>query len=1632
MAHNAPVFWYKEVPVQAEAFLGSQGHVVHNVSVVDHSHRPSATCQGSDGGIYTTQDQELPLSFVWRTKANATCLELIPVSCTDPQPARSVAFQFPSPIAPGVHFVPAESNKRGVCCFLITTDAVAYRINLHDIDALFHHPSNDNTRTTGARSFTVRSAPISAKQHTLVSQLRYIEEGTVALRCTDGTLSLLRSQIFLADTSAADRTCEIQDLHDSTFSLNQINQPGGFKSMFNKFQSSIVSTIVSSTTSQSGFATTGSYVLAMGAHSVGNLSYLFTLSQDRHVRVWSPHGKLCQAFHIPPSPDASGIVQETINPAQKAFIGTLYNPNMPWALRLFVYIPTSHGIQLYVYTTRLDLQDGIHFTQTSQSSVTSEALVGSDSGQFNLVSMSIQPGAQQDSYTIWGLWARDRKVFARYLHVTDPMVEASAYGEFAERNQLLVTGRWWNVAMDRELNSLLRTIAFLEDDPTRDVTSQFVEFVFKAGRFSNKTIVDSLIAMRPYYRTLLETAAAGQVQLCAVAISAMSGPEDGSLYADDAEGRQEQVKAWRKFISACAQRELEGATPAGLAVHAMGYLVIIKEESLSFLRVCDESEIVYHTFMDKQFEVSHFLGVTPSQLKTSYPHLASLGLRQNVSKVMKATEMLFCKLSPALLKTLENRMRGSLLLQTISPRQFADEIFEGLTSSSELGKEDVMRAMHVIDSCEDMNTVLSYLLDQLTYSPNNPPNPQEGLFFLPHEALVAESAQQLAAERFTMAQKLLVLMSIVYWASAGGSQDVKLVADVLQVAQSLLLLKWLVSKTISSDSSSGHGDIASAETAIEQQMAGVRVRDSSSSSSSSLDQQYAVATRQSLLLALVKPQRVHDGRSLTSHHQHHQHPLQHQLLAASVVVVEQPFYLSITRAVSRLLDQLRIVSRERTESTTTHLVGLAQRLSALGEVGLLSEFLDLVPLTSTLAYYRGKVLLRQQRPEEALKQFLPLLACFGNDVSSVEQQLDIIRMEYQQHGHVKRLAPASKMGGAASEEAARPLDYYMHLIALFQQADAHAQAVTVARAALDSLAAGKEAATGDQEHVKRTLLGHIFDSSLAVRGYHAACKAMLELSSVTAMRQSLEVLISTAVKNNDASQLCSLQFENMSDLFERRMATLARESPLLGKTNLYEVLFSHYIYKGDFRNAASIMCELASRLNITLTSGSATLLKIAPLLSEMGKAYLAAINAMYMLEETSRWVAIPATREPRLDKEGNEDVIKRRKLGFGLPSSSSSYASNAPSTRLQILKLKDLQKEYALAIAKLRLLHESPPELSTTMTTTTTTTDSLGIATLSAQAAVYMLLKLGDHESATTLSLMFELDLSPVLNFLVDHYLYLLSHEQSEMLDWDIRDIDAKKKKQANNGGNSGDEAEDGKDIDEDEDAMQDVDGAVVRRRSKGQQGGSNGRDDGSVAVHGPTLSVKALHTLREYLEKHDSAAGSNFKYRAKVIERILRQNRSFSLPPWLTQHYLKHTPEDLIRLYLRYGTIVQAASFASTVIRATIKPDELVAKHPLSRWLPYSILDEILQGLRDETARLEEKVSKEGGNAGQNSNAVAAGHGLLALGASMGGSSANAGATTTTTPERRLQDLRDSLRQLESSIDAYFENVERESVFSA
>ncbi|KAG0010668.1 hypothetical protein BGZ81_002655 [Podila clonocystis] len=232
---------------------------------------------------------------------------------------------------------------------------------------------------------------------------------------------------------------------------------------------------------------------------------------------------------------------------------------------------------------------------------------------------------------------------------------------------------------------------------------------------------------------------------------------------------------------------------------------------------------------------------------------------------------------------------------------------------------------------------------------------------------------------------------------------------------------------------------------------------------------------------------------------------------------------------------------------------------------------------------------------------------------------------------------------------------------------------------------------------------------------------------------------------------------------------------------------------------------------------------------------------------------------------------------------------------------------------------------------------------LDARDTSILLVRYGYIDEATSLALLFNQDLDIIFDSLVDKYLAALTTEQEDLTGRD--------------------------------------------RLSKS-----------SWASASRNRSASTLLSLQNYLDRYDSSE-SNYRYRLEVVERILSRNGDFNLQPWLTLHYLSHNPEDLIRLYLKYGTVEKAAIFSSQVIQLALKSEELISKHPNARWLPYSLLDETLKMLVEEIKNTKGRLGK--GAPVQQAHL-----------------------------EKALSGLEDVHQQLEQDIQLYLENVERESIF--
>ncbi|KAF9351379.1 hypothetical protein BGX34_000630, partial [Mortierella sp. NVP85] len=812
--------------------------------------------------------------------------------------------------------------------------------------------------------------------------IKYLGDRQAAVASLDGSLFLIKTPLLAEDSNLSDHAeLRVYDLQDDSHLINKIQHASTIQRLYSKVHSAFEQNV----SVPSGFldSKTRMGIVAMETYTTHDDTLLFALYQDRTIRVWSTGRRQClQVMRTPPSPNNAGYIQETIDGSSRAHLGILFNPSMPWVLRLLAYIPAESDAQLSIYTARLDTMEDIHFSPGSVSTIRPESVLSSGPGPANLVKLEVVLNQNRTGYILWGLWENDMKISAKYLQMEDPATEREDYPAFIKRD--LLDGRWWPVAMHTPIYGLVQSMSAV-DDSVEDVSNYYVEYVFTAGRFSDTTIMTALKTVLHEKTFSFDTDLQAQVL---GAMSVLSPP--GSSEATRERNRQSEITNWTRLISCCAKLDHEASVPLDLAIALdTGYMIVVKQDSLSFITACDDSDILYHTFQDKQFEVAQFIASPSSRLSKTYPKLHDPTLRQDVSRIFGAMTFLSRNITNEIAKGLETSISRLAMLN--GPRNFIDILCQQL--SHYITRSDMNRARNLVSSCKASVDAFYYLIRQLLYNAYNyssESRPQDCI--LPYEALVAASVQQLANHRYTIAQHLLTLVCVISTTPPSSrtwnEEETQLIADTVRLVRSLLVLKWISNRTISPPRSTTVG--------LERQLSEMQV----GNASTNLPQYH----RQSLTGSLLRSMGSKVEKYGTS---------------------EFPVYLAIPREASKFLHELGLLNKDLEEESNHH-VRLAQRLSVLGEMAVLSEFLDIVPATSSLSYYRGKVLLSQGKPAEALEQFMAVTASF-------EVELDVVQSDYTDRTH----------GLQAKLE-----DYYNRVIILLADKDAYEQVIFVARLAL--------------------------------------------------------------------------------------------------------------------------------------------------------------------------------------------------------------------------------------------------------------------------------------------------------------------------------------------------------------------------------------------------------------------------------------------------------------------------------------------------------------------------------------------------------------------------------------------------------
>ena len=417
--------------------------------------------------------------------------------------------------------------------------------------------------------------------------------------------------------------------------------------------------------------------------------------------------------------------------------------------------------------------------------------------------------------------------------------------------------------------------------------------------------------------------------------------------------------------------------------------------------------------------------------------------------------------------------------------------------------------------------------------------------------------------------------------------------------------------------------------------------------------------------------------------------------------------------------------------------------------------------------------------------------------------------------------------------------YCLYLIDLFEQEQAPDMIIRIAKHALEVAPAG--------DQLISNLWSILFKHSLDLSLYEEAYVAMLSNPEQSRRKDCMKRFVIELCNQKKFKLLCTFSYSGVEKDIEDVLESRARSVDVtIG--NYYSLLHSFYSNRGNYRRAAVAMYECIMRLGGEMAT--------IPILQKQAKCYLAAINALYLVDEKSAFVIKPRARVQEHKKPPSEPPEVKKKRENTPPSLPEEDASLTPN--IEVLSIKDLENEYLIVLAQLKLAQIE--ETATPLTTSTCTHEEIMI----------LLVQYGLFDMAMTIS----------------HKLKLCRQHLFETLATRCVKMSIL-----------------GSALLEDETGL-----AYIQWL--------NFNDTGIQCVtDGLPPEGQAWSLLQRYL---DSIKGfDKIEAYLWVVGRLLSMN--FALPQWLKDNICRLAPEKLLAMYLKYSQLEEAGNLALAYIRAVL-----------------------------------------------------------------------------------------------------------------
>ncbi|TFY82965.1 hypothetical protein EWM64_g1046 [Hericium alpestre] len=326
-----------------------------------------------------------------------------------------------------------------------------------------------------------------------------------------------------------------------------------------------------------------------------------------------------------------------------------------------------------------------------------------------------------------------------------------------------------------------------------------------------------------------------------------------------------------------------------------------------------------------------------------------------------------------------------------------------------------------------------------------------------------------------------------------------------------------------------------------------------------------------------------------------------------------------------------------------------ERFRTLGLFEVAREMLEWLPRTPGVMYVRARLWLDIGREADAVGAFENLAGSFGPHSALSQEDAEALA--------------AVLPGGHLSDS---DFGFYMHVSALFKAAGLTDSEVRFARLALS-------VAPPDWDTTE--LWFTIIKGSIELGYYDDAYVALMTTPHDKLRRECVRQFVYRICEEQAVQKLISFNFVGLADEVEECLSFKARNADPRERPSYSRILYTWYITRGDYRNAALVMYQRARKLSV-LSNDPA---QFAYISEQTLESYTIAINALRLLDQKNPWIVLPMSAETGHPR-------KRRKLTRNIPEDNFSNERRDS----EIVELNDIVEEYTLLLARIELIRRDP------------------------------------------------------------------------------------------------------------------------------------------------------------------------------------------------------------------------------------------------------------------------------------------------------------------------------------------------------